>query len=69
MRNRKGIPKVGLVSKPPRIVIASCVSNRKLSIVRLVRKKIYFETSTQGKRLFQIILYIYFISYTNVALD
>ena len=32
MRNRKGIPKVALVSKPPRVVVLSYVSNRKLSI-------------------------------------
>ena len=31
MRNRKGIHKVVLVSKPPRVVVASHVSNRKLS--------------------------------------
>ena len=36
MRNRKGIPKVALVSKPPRVVVLSYVSNRKLSIITVV---------------------------------
>ena len=35
MRNRKGIPKVALVSKPPRVVILSYVSNRKLSNISM----------------------------------
>ena len=31
MRNHKVIPKVALVSKPPRVIVGSYVSNRKLS--------------------------------------